>query len=175
MAHSHFKPKPLHGFCLCLAIWLAFFNAAQAADPRYSRSWSDSASDDELEGSFDERVHDLQNWLRQREAERRDSWGNDVVTPENPALRRAPRYFGGRGYDEQGYRRLNENTRFRLRGGDDWSLGESGHAGSLRRAGRPPDEGLAEDLVSGRVEEGGATPIHRGTRKHGTSRKRKRR
>ncbi len=175
MAHPHFKPKPLYTFCLCLALWLASVGAAQATDPRYSRSWGDADSGDEQEGSFDERAHDLQNWLRQREAERRDSWGNDVVTPENPALRRAPRYFGGRSYDEQGYRRLNENTRFRLRGDDDWSLGESGHAGSLRRAGRPPDEGLAEDAVSGSDDEVSARPVHRGKRKHGASRKRKRR
>ncbi|WP_045226365.1 hypothetical protein [Methyloterricola oryzae] len=175
MAHPHFKPKPLYTFCLCLALLLVSVSAAQAADPRYSRSWSDADSGDEQEGSFDERAHDLQNWLRQREAERRDSWGNDVVTPENPALRRAPRYFGDRNYDDQGYRRLNDNTRFRLRGDEDWRFGAGGHAGSLREAGRPLEEDRGDDAAASDDADSVAGLSHRTLHKSVKKRKRKRR
>lgn len=168
MVHLRRPPRfpQLLCHCLGLAFLLVFGNDLQAADLRYS---GDAESGEELEGSYDERAHDLQNWLRHREAERRDSWGNDVVAPENQAPRRAPRYFGDRDYDDQGYRRLNDNTRFRLRGDEDWRFGADGHAGSLRRAGRPLAEEQADDADSA------VGPAHRTKHKSVTKRKRKRR
>lgn len=149
MAMSHPSALPthsmrifrlLHRLGLLTGIMLLFAHPTNAADSQKMLAWRGQEENEEPDGSFDERVHELQGWLRQREAERRESWGNDVVTPENPALRHpSSNYFTDRGYDSRGYRRLNDNTRFRLRS-QDWSFGDDGHAGSLRRAGRPIDE-----------------------------------
>ena len=71
------------------------------------------------DGSFQERVRVMQEWLRKREADRRhQNWGLDVVTPEpsDADSSRSSNYFSDHGYDERGFRRLDGNVRVRLRG-----------------------------------------------------------
>lgn len=161
---------------LMALIVLVLANPGVEAEPALTLAWREQEDTGELEGDFEERVQELQGWLRQRDAERRQSWGNDVVTPENPAMKPSSRYFSDRGYDGQGYRRLNENTRFRLRTRDDsWGFDEDRHAGSLSRAGKPFEDSSASEADA--AEDSGDV-VKRTTKtgsRHGKRKKRVRR
>ena len=104
-------------------------------------------SAEETDGDFESRARDLQQWLRQREAERQMGGQREPIS-ERPRISPSSRYFEEHGYDAQGFKRLNENTRFRLRG-----------APNSQTLSRETEDDSSEESLAPRSQDGSARYI----------------
>ncbi len=78
----------------------------------------DDEEDDEEEQAvnYRDRLRELQDWMRRRDAERKHTQELDIPQATPPTLSAPfPRYFQDQGYDENGYRRLGDDVRIKLR------------------------------------------------------------
>jgi hypothetical protein len=75
--------------------------------------FDDEDDEDEEEDEYQDRVRQMQTWLNKRQAERRQTEGGQAPNPG--ASGAYPGYFERHGYDEQGYRRIDDDLRIRLR------------------------------------------------------------
>ncbi len=90
----------------------------------------DEEEDDEEEEAVDyrDRVREMQEWINRRDVERKQGL-EGLPQPNPPALAAPyPKYFQDRGYDENGYRRLDGDIRVKLRDAPDYEPSYNRHA-----------------------------------------------
>ena len=75
----------------------------------------DDDEEDEEEEAVDyrDRVREIQQWMNRRDSERKGDAPSLNIAPTAPPAQ-FPRYFRNKGYDENGYRKLDEDVRVRL-------------------------------------------------------------
>lgn len=78
---------------------------------------NDDDEEDEEEEAVDyrDRVREIQQWMNRRDSERKGDAPSLNAAPIAPPPAQFPKYFRDNGYDENGYRKLDEDVRVRLR------------------------------------------------------------
>lgn len=95
---------------------------------------NEDEEDDEEEEAVDyrDRVREIQDWMSRRDAERKQAQGLDIPQAASPTLSPPfPRYFKDNDYDENGYRRLGDDVRVKLRNepeASSYPYGSHGHS-----------------------------------------------
>ncbi len=90
--------------------------SAQASGAIYLAVSDDDEEDDEEEEAtnYRDRVREVQGWMKRRDSERKGAAPGLDVAPAPASPTPYPRYFQNKGYDENGYRRLDSGIRIRL-------------------------------------------------------------